>query len=169
MRNTRESLIVGARPCYHPTAMLSMKALMRFLDRGFVFRALLVVMLYSLIPFGECFLLVMLTRYLDRYLLLAGVAATALVGILVSARPITRALETLHKSIDEGRYPAEPFAVLAGTLVAATLLVTPGFITDAFGFILLTPFLRRFLGRLITAPMRPRLTELYEYIKLYER
>ena len=146
-----------------------MKALMRLLDRGFVLRALMIVMLYSLIPFGECLLLVELSRYVDPALLLSLVAATTVLGFLLAVRPIRHVLDLVHESIDEGYYPEEPFAALAGTLVASVLLVTPGLATDVIGLVLFLPFLRRLVGKLITVPMRPKLKELYEYIKLYER
>ena len=148
--------------------MLSIKALMRFLDRGFILRALMVLMLYSLVPFGECLLILAIAEYIDVYLLFAVVAATSLLGLLLSLRPITKVLATLHESIGEGYYPEEPFAMLAGTLLAAVLVLTPGFVTDALGLLLFVPFIRRMAGRLITRPMRNRLKELYEYIKVYE-
>jgi UPF0716 protein FxsA len=149
--------------------MLSMKALMRFLDRGFLMRMLLLVMLYSLVPFGECYLLLVLGEYLSTYLLLALVAGTALLGMLGMIRPVAGALQAVHTSIDEGYYPEEPFALLAGTLMAGVLLVTPGFVTDALGMLMFVPFVRRAVGGIITSRMRSRLKELYEYIKLYER
>lgn len=149
--------------------MLSMKALMRFLDRGFLLRALYLVMLYSLVPFGECVLLLIVEDYVGGYIILAIVAATAILGLLLVIRPLTHTLEAVHASIDDGAYPAEPFALLAGTLVSAVLLLTPGLVTDVLGLICLIRFVRRAVGRGITHRMSDRLNELYEYIKLYER
>ena len=149
--------------------MLSMKALIRFLDRGFIIKLLLVVMLFSLIPFGECLLILLLNNYVPTFILLSLVAGTSLVGFTFVVRPLSSALQTLHASIDDGYYPEEQFAILAGTLVAAAFLVTPGFITDALGMILLVRVFRRGAGKLVTYRMRDRLLKLYEYIKLYER
>lgn len=142
---------------------------MRFLDRGFLLRFLLLVLLYSLVPFGECFLLLTLNEHMNTYLMLSLVAGISLVGLLLVIRPLTRTVRSLQESIDDGRYPAGPFAMLAGTLVAGVLLVTPGFAGDLIGFVLLIPFFRRLVGRIITGRMHDRLKELYEYIKLYER
>ena len=36
-------------------------------------------------------------------------------------------------------------------MVAGAVLLTPGVVTDAVGFLLLVPFLRRWLGRLVQA------------------
>jgi len=149
--------------------MLTMKALMQFLDRGFVIRALFVTMLLSLILIGEYFLVLSLKTYFPSNLILSGVSATALIGVLIAVRPLTRALDSVQTSIDAGYYPEEPFARFAGTLVAAFLLVTPGLATDAIGLMLFVPILRRLVGSLITRRMHQRLNELYEYLKLYER
>ena len=146
--------------------MLSMKALIRFLDRGFLLRSLLLLMLYSLVPFGESFLLLMLNAYLGIYLLLAMVASSTLLGFFLIVRPITAILAEIDKSVEAGYFPDEPFAMLAGTLVSAVLLLTPGFVTDTIGLLIFLPFLRRWVGRLITKRMDSRLKGLYEYIKL---
>lgn len=149
--------------------MLTMKALMRFLDRGFVVRALLVTMLLFLVLIGEYFIVLSLKTYFPSNLILSGVSATALIGVLIAVRPLSRALDSVQRSIDAGYYPEEEFARFAGTLIAAFLLVTPGLATDAIGFMLFVPILRRLVGALITRRMHQRLNELYEYLKLYER
>ena len=125
-------------------------------------------MLYSLVPFGECFLILVIARYLDANLVFAMVAGTTLLGLVLILRPISQTLATLQQSIDEGYYPAEPFALLAGTLLASVLVLTPGFVTDVLGLLFFIPFIRKMIGRLITKPMHNRMKELYEYIKVYE-
>jgi UPF0716 protein FxsA len=163
------TIAVPYASCYYRGLMLSMKALMRFLDRSFILKLLLLVMLYSLIPFGEFFLLLFLNNYIESFILLSMVAGTTLLGLLLILRPVTTTLVSLHSSIDEGYYPDEPFAMLAGTLFTGVLLLTPGFVSDALGIIFLIPVLRRGIGRLFTKRMHDKLMELYEYIKLYER
>ena len=60
------------------------------------------------------------------------------------------------------------FVDLAGTIVGSLLLVTPGFASDAVGFLFFVPLFRHLVGRLVTNRMRDRLKELYEYLKLYD-
>ena len=142
---------------------------MRFLDRGFIIRALLLVMLYSLVLLGEYFLLLYLRTFFETFLIIAVVSSTSLLGLLVSLGPIGHALDSVHESIDSGYYPREPFSLLAGTMFSSILLVTPGLATDLLGALLLIPVLRRLLGRALTRGLQTRLKELYEYLKLYER
>ncbi len=148
--------------------MLSMKSLIRFLDRGFIMKVLLVIMLYSLVPFGEFFLLLAIREYIGAYITMAAVAATALVALLYVRGRLTRILGDIHAGIREGEYPEESFDHLAGLLISAVLLLTPGFVSDFVGLVLFVPIPRRLSGRLITSRMRGRLKELYEYIKLYD-
>ena len=142
---------------------------MRFLDRGFIIRALLVTMLYSLVLLGEYFLLLYLRDYFETFLIIAAVTSTSLLGLLTSLGPVRRALDAVHESINAGYYPQEPFAMLAGTMFSSLLLVTPGFATDLVGALLLIPVLRRLVGRALTRGLQTRLKELYEYLKLCER
>ena len=142
---------------------------MRFLDRGFIIRALLIIMLYSLVLLGEYFLLLYLRTHFETFLIIAVVTSTSLLGLLASLGPIGRALDSVHESINSGYYPQEPFAMLAGTMFTSLLLVTPGLATDLLGAILLIPVLRRLIGRALTRGLQIRLKELYEYLKLYEQ
>ena len=52
-----------------------------------------------------------------------------------------------QQDLDAGRPPVGSAVDGALLIVAAPLLMTPGFLTDAVGFLLLTPPIRRFLAR----------------------
>ena len=56
-------------------------------------------------------------------------------------------LARLQKDLDEGRLPAEPIVDGILILVAAAVLITPGVLTDAVGFICLVPACRRPIKR----------------------
>jgi UPF0716 family protein affecting phage T7 exclusion len=55
---------------------------------------------------------------------------------------------------------------LGGLLVSAALLITPGFVTDAAGFLLLVPSLRAWAGRRLAIVMKTRLRDVYDRLKL---
>ncbi len=82
---------------------------------------------------------------------LAIVVLTAIAGTWLMRRQGLMTLERLQKSLAEGRNPADPMAQGAMILVAGILLLTPGFFTDAIGFLLLLPPVRVILIRWITA------------------
>ncbi len=53
-------------------------------------------------------------------------------------------------------------------LVSSVLLLTPGFITDLVGFLLLVPVFRQAVGRAIAKRLDRNFKEVYEYLKLYD-
>ena len=74
----------------------------------------------------------------------------------------------LKDKVKQGVYPGKEFVTISGVLAGGILLLTPGFITDFFGFMLFVPLFRNLIGRMITRRMQKQLKEIYEYLKLYE-
>ncbi len=74
---------------------------------------------------------------------------TAFLGVVLVRWQGFRALEELRQAMDEGRPPVLEIVSGALLLLAGILLLIPGFVTDAAGFLLLVPPLRRLLAGLI--------------------
>jgi UPF0716 protein FxsA len=144
------------------------RTLLRFFDRSFITRVLLLALLYSLLPLAEIFLLIYLGDRMGNYFTLALAALTGLIGMLFALRGFRKNLDILKRKIRAGEYPGEEFATLTGIFVAAVLLLTPGFITDVLGLLLFVPVIRSGLGRMLIRLTRTDLKELYEYLKLYD-
>lgn len=141
---------------------------MRFLDSGFILRLLYLLLLLSLVPIADMYVLLQLVEVMPKHVLMAVVAATGLLGLFLAFWAIRGVLDTMHARIKQGYYPGVEFFELAGLLVAAVLLITPGFIGDVLGLFLLMPGLRKAIGRALAGSMEERFKELYEYLKLYE-
>ena len=148
--------------------MQSTKILLRFLDRTFITKLLILALLYSLVPLAEIFLLIYLGNVIGYYFTLALAAFAGLIGMLLALKELRKNLEVLKKKIRKGVLPAQEFINLAGILAASILLLTPGFITDALGFLLFVPAIRTSLGNFILSKTKTNLKELYEYLKLYD-
>jgi len=101
-----------------------------------------------------------------RYLILAAAAVVGLLGMLIALREVRVTLERLRARIRRHEYPGSEFVDLAGILVGSVLLLTPGFITDFVGFLLMIPFFRKLLGRAVTRRLDRSLHEVYEYLQL---
>ena len=144
------------------------RILLRFLDRSFITKLLILALLYSLVPLAEIFLLMNLGDRIGNGFTMALAATTGLIGMLIALRGFRRNLTVLKRKIREGEYPGEEFINLTGIFLAAVLLLTPGFITDALGLLFFVPATRGGFGRLLIRLTRTDLKELYEYLKLYE-
>lgn len=148
--------------------MLETRSLIRLFDTAYILRLFLLIMLLSLLPFADMWGVLYMDAYFPRHLLLAGIASTALVGLVLTFYLIKRLLTVMRGRIRDGYYPGTNFFHLVGLLLAGVLLLTPGFIGDALGVLLLIPTIRRGVGRLLAGKMENRFKELYEYLKLYE-
>jgi len=141
---------------------------MRFLDSGFILRILYLILLFSLVPIADMYVLLQLVELVPKHILMAVVTATGVLGLFLVFLVIRSVLETMHGRIKDGYYPGVEFFELAGLLIAGVLLITPGFVGDVVGLLLLLPGLRRAIGRAVAGSMEERFKELYEYLKLYE-
>jgi len=144
------------------------KFILRFLDRTFITKLLILALLYSLLPLAEIFLIIYLGDRIGNYFTLALAAFTGLMGMLFALRGFQKNLRLLKDKIKEGVFPTEEFITLTGIFAAGILLLTPGFITDLLGFSLFIPVIRSALGRFIIRATRADFKELYEYLKLYD-
>ena len=148
--------------------MLGLQLFLRFFERDFITKLILLFLLYSLLPIGEIFLILYLGGQLGNYLTLALAASTGLVGVLISLARLQETNRRLREKIAAGEYPGAEFVELAGVLVSGVLLLTPGFVTDVLGLMLFLPSIRGAVGRAITRRASRHLKEVYEYLRLYE-
>ena len=81
------------------------------------------------------------------------VLLTAIVGTALVRSQGAQVITALQGSLQAMKDPTEPLAHGAMILFAGALLLTPGFFTDAFGFLLLFPPFRH----LVTTMIRSRL------------
>lgn len=68
-----------------------------------------------------------------------------------------RAWAGLEEALRTGRMPSRELADAALVLVGGTLLLTPGFVTDVFGFFFILPFTRPIARRLLEAAVARRM------------
>jgi len=144
------------------------KALLRLLDRTFITKALILALLYSLVPLAEIFLLIYLGTVIGYYFTLALAAFAGLVGMLLALKEFQKNIQSLKAKARRGVFPTQEFVNLTGVLAASILLLTPGFITDSLGFLLFVPAIRDALGNWILRKTRTNLKEIYEYLQLEE-
>jgi UPF0716 protein FxsA len=100
-------------------------------------------LLFLLVPLLEVYLLVQVADVVGWPTMLAIVVLTALLGAHLARREGILHLHRIQRSFAEGQNPAPELLEGVMILLAAVLLLTPGLITDAVGFILLIPATRR--------------------------
>lgn len=114
-------------------------------------------LLFIVVPLVELALLIEIGRRLGTGATLGLIVATGLLGAYLARRQGLAVLRRVRAELAAGRAPADQLADGAMILVAGALLMTPGILTDAFGFFCLVPagrkllkrWLRRWSGRMI--------------------
>ena len=113
----------------------------------FSFRLLFI--LFLVIPFVEIYLLIEIGSVIGAPWTIFFVVFTAALGAILVRRQGLSALHRVQSSLNAGGLPAMELVEGLFLLVAGALLLTPGFFTDAIGFVFLTPPLRRLLAHAI--------------------
>lgn len=102
---------------------------------------------FLLVPIVEIALFIQVGGAIGLWPTLLVVVLTAVIGTWLMRTQGRMALASLQRSFSELNDPTEPLANGAMILLAGALLLTPGFFTDAVGFLLLTPAVRHAVFR----------------------
>lgn len=115
------------------------------------------LLLFTLVPLVELYLLIRLGRYIGVGATVAIVIGTGVVGAWLTRMQGLRVLRELRQRIESGQMPTGPLIDGLLIFVAGAVLLTPGLITDACGFLLLTPRFRAVVHRWIVNALRGRI------------
>ena len=105
------------------------------------------LLLFVALPAAELALLIEVGRRIGTGSTLLLIALTGIVGASLARRQGLGVLREVQRETAEGRLPAGSLVDGVIILIAAALLVTPGILTDAVGFLCLLPAFRRTLKR----------------------
>ena len=105
------------------------------------------LLLFIALPAIELALLIEIGRYVGTLPTLGLVAVTGAIGATLARRQGLRALAEVRRELEAGRLPASSLVDGVLILLAAAVLVTPGVLTDVFGFLCLVPGVRSLIKR----------------------
>jgi len=111
---------------------------------------LILFALFVVLPLVELVLLLQIGQAIDWPATIGLVLVTGLVGSALARWQGTKALREIQTQLASGQLPGKALFDGALILVAGAVLITPGVITDAFGFLLLLPPVRSLLGRALS-------------------
>ncbi len=120
-----------------------------------------IFLLLVAVPIIEIGLFIQVGGWLGLWPTLAIVILTAAIGTVLLRAQGLAALGELQRRLGAGEDPSATLAHGAMILVAGVLLLTPGFFTDAVGFLLLTPPVRAAGIRLAVRFARSRMTRVH--------
>ncbi|HCP34437.1 MAG: FxsA family protein [SAR324 cluster bacterium] len=113
---------------------------------------------FTLIPLVEIYLLIKLGQNFGAITSILLVIFTGILGAYLAKMEGLRTLFRLQETLREGGMPGEELLDALLIALAGLVLITPGFITDAVGFLLLVPFTRMLVKNWLKERLRAKST-----------
>lgn len=105
--------------------------------------------LFLLIPIVELALLIEIGRRIGTIATLGLIVLTGMLGASLAYHQGFGTLRRMQAEVAEGRIPAGSLIDGLLILVAGAVLLTPGILTDALGFLCLVPFTRGIIKKIL--------------------
>ncbi len=109
----------------------------------------LLVLLFLVVPVVEIYVIIQVGEQIGALPTVLLLVIEGLLGAWVVKREGRRAWEALRGAVGTGRVPSGELADAALVLVGGTLLLTPGFVTDIAGWLLVLPITRPLPRRIL--------------------
>jgi UPF0716 protein FxsA len=109
----------------------------------------LLVVLFIVVPIVELYVIIQIGGLIGVWPTLALLLADALLGSLLLRHQGRGAWRRFNQALAERRFPGREVADGLMIAIGGTLLLTPGFVTDIFGVLLLLPPTRAIARRLL--------------------
>lgn len=106
--------------------------------------------LFIVVPLVEIYVLIQVGQVIGAWWTILLLVADSILGSWLIKREGGRAWRALRAALDSGRMPSRELADGALILIGGTLMLTPGFVTDAVGILLILPVTRPFFRRQLT-------------------
>jgi UPF0716 protein FxsA len=120
----------------------------------------LLVLAFIVVPIIEIYVLIQVGQVIGAWWTILLLVADSILGSWLIKREGGRAWRGLRGALESGRMPAKELADAALILVGGTLMLSPGFVTDAFGILLILPFTRPVFRRLLATLVARKLVGL---------
>ncbi len=117
------------------------------------------LLLFIVLPAVELGLLIELGQRIGTLETLALIVVTGIVGASMARSQGLSLLSRVREQISAGEMPADSLLDGLMILIASALLVTPGVLTDAFGFLCLMPAFRALIKRELVRRFRRAVEE----------
>jgi UPF0716 protein FxsA len=112
---------------------------------------------FVVMPLVEIYVLIQVGQIIGAWWTILLLVVASILGAWLVRREGARAWRALQASLTSGRMPARELADGALILIGGTLMLAPGFVTDAVGILLILPFTRPVARRLLTVVVARRL------------
>jgi UPF0716 protein FxsA len=117
----------------------------------------LLVVAFVVVPLVEVFVLVQVGQVIGPWWTILLLVAASIIGAWLIKREGSRSWAALREALQTGRMPARELADAGLILIGGTLMLTPGFVSDVLGVLLIAPVTRPVFRRVLTRMVTTRL------------
>jgi UPF0716 protein FxsA len=117
----------------------------------------LLVAAFVIVPIVEIYVIIQVGQAIGPWWTILLLIADSIFGSWLIAHEGRRAFQALTVALSSGRMPSRELADGALILIGGTLMLSPGFVTDAVGILLILPFTRPFARAVLTRLVSRRL------------
>lgn len=114
------------------------------------------VAVFVVVPIIEIYVIIQVGQLIGAVPTILLLVVESLIGAWIVRREGGRAWEALRDTVRDGAVPGKELIDAALVLVGGTLLLTPGFVTDVFGFFFVLPFTRPLARRAVQVEVNRR-------------
>jgi UPF0716 protein FxsA len=119
----------------------------------------LLVAAFVIVPIVEIYVIIQVGQVIGPWWTILLLIADSVFGAWLVKHEGRRAWSALTTALESGRMPAKELADGGLILVGGTLMVSPGFVTDVAGIVLILPFTRPLARRMLTRVVTRRFLE----------
>lgn len=109
----------------------------------------LLLALFVAVPIIEIYVIIQVGQWIGALPTVLLLIIESCLGAWIVKREGMKAWQSLNSAVAQGQLPAKEIADSALILVGGTLLLTPGFVTDIFGFFFVLPPTRPLARKLL--------------------
>jgi UPF0716 protein FxsA len=121
----------------------------------------LLVLAFVVVPLVEIYVLIQVGQVIGPWWTILLLIADSILGAWLIRREGRKAWMALTTALNSGKMPAKELADGALILIGGTLMLTPGFVSDGLGILLILPLTRPVARRLLTKVVSKRLVAGY--------
>jgi UPF0716 protein FxsA len=123
----------------------------------------LLVLAFVIVPLVELTVIIQAAQAIGVGWTIVLLVADSVLGAWLLKREGRRVWRQFREALAASRWPGDEVAQGGLVIIGGTLLLTPGFVTDGVGFLMLLPPSRAILSRLIRARVTPLPVQGYQY------
>lgn len=117
----------------------------------------LLVLAFLVVPIAEIYVIIQVGQAIGGWQTLVLLVLESMLGAWIVRREGARAWRALRQALSGGGLPSRELLDAALVLVGGTLMLAPGFLTDAAGILLVLPLTRPLARRLVSFVLLRRL------------